>query len=163
MFFWAPPRKSMQNHQEITSKPKFWTRNVRNWIKSCDLASRRLPQRANKPGYRIQGSGNPRKTCIFIKLCVIFWSLKYFWFFVKYWSFWLNKYVFFSFSKQSHAESSRNFINKLVLDPKCGNGRKTQGNICLFSKCIFTKNYIISLQTIGFDGFNMLMSFLAEK
>ena len=32
--FWAPPRKTMQNHLEITSKNQFWTRSVRNWTKT---------------------------------------------------------------------------------------------------------------------------------
>ena len=32
--FWTPRRKTMQNHYEITSKSKFWTRNVQNWTKS---------------------------------------------------------------------------------------------------------------------------------
>ena len=33
----------------------------------------------------------------------------------------------------------------------------------LFFKCIFTKNVIFGLQTTFFYGFNVLMSFLAEK
>ena len=32
-----------------------------------------------------------------------------------------------------------------------------------FFKCIFMKNIIFALQTMFFDGFNVLMSFLAEK
>ena len=32
--FWASPRKTMQNHLEITSKSQFWIRNVRNWTKT---------------------------------------------------------------------------------------------------------------------------------
>ena len=47
-------------------------------------------------------------------------------------------------------------------------GRRTPGretfreNICI-SKCIFKKNDIRGLQTAFFDGFNVLMSFLAQK
>ena len=35
--FWAPPRKTMQNHVEISPKTYFRTRNVRNLSKSRDL------------------------------------------------------------------------------------------------------------------------------
>ena len=32
--FRTPRRKTMQNHYETTSKSKFWTQNVWNWIKN---------------------------------------------------------------------------------------------------------------------------------
>ena len=32
--FGATPRKTMQNHLEITSTSQFWTRSVRNWTKT---------------------------------------------------------------------------------------------------------------------------------
>ena len=69
--------------------------------------------------------------------------------------------MFFSFSKQSWAESSRNLIKKSVWDPKCGNRRKHKENI--FLKFIFMKNVMFGIQTTFLDGFNMLMSFLTEK
>ena len=47
-------------------------------------------------------------------------------------------------------------------------GRRTPGRETLrentpIFKCIFTKNVIFCLQTTFFDGFNVLMSFLAEN
>ena len=46
-------------------------------------------------------------------------------------------------------------------------GRRTPGRETLqenipFFKCVFMKNYVFGLQTTFFDGFNVLMSFLAE-
>ena len=36
-FLFVPPRKTMQNHVEITSTSQLWTRNVRSWTKSLNL------------------------------------------------------------------------------------------------------------------------------
>ena len=35
--FWTPRRKTMQNHDEITSKNQFWNQSLRNLTVSCDL------------------------------------------------------------------------------------------------------------------------------
>ena len=47
-------------------------------------------------------------------------------------------------------------------------GRRTPGREILrenipILKCIFTKNVMFGLQTAFFNGFNVLLSFLAEK
>ena len=49
-----------------------------------------------------------------------------------------------------------------IRPPKVGTWRETLRENILF-KCIFMKNNIFGLQTTFFDGFNVLMSFLAER
>ena len=49
------------------------------------------------------------------------------------------------------------------MDPKCGNRTENIRNTYLFVNAFLLKNVIFSLQTTFFDGFNMLMSFLAEN
>ena len=55
----------MQNHLEISSKSKFWTRNVRNWTKSRDLVMSGPvqedpygPHMGPNPDQREQGEGH---------------------------------------------------------------------------------------------------------
>ena len=55
VFFWTPRRKTMQNHQEITSKIKFWSRNVRNWTKTLTLV---MSGPVQEDKYLLQTSGN---------------------------------------------------------------------------------------------------------
>jgi len=65
-FFWsrnlvfqASPRKTMQNHYEITSKTQFWTRNVANWTESRHLDMSR-PAKASPGGQLlVSKAGSP--------------------------------------------------------------------------------------------------------
>ena len=107
----------------------------------------------------------------------------------------VSKTCFLSFSTQNHAESSRNFVKKLNLEPKtCRIGPKVRnmspygpiwsrpgplkrawarpgplksgkssGKTHPFFKTYFYEKIVSGLQTVFFDGFNVLLSFLAEK
>ena len=64
---------------------------------------------------------------------VILWIC--FIFFVNFFGLWSQNSVFLSFCRQSHAESSRNFFKKSVLDPK--RGRLDQNSDFGHVLCVF--------------------------
>ena len=70
-----------------------------------------------------------------------------------------SKQYFFSFATQSHAESFRNYLKKSVWDLKRAN--LNQNIFLMYGHA--QKDAILASRQHFFYGFNVLLSFLAEK
>ena len=68
--------------------------------------------------------------------------------------------------KYKHSQKGLNIPKKFKQNTLLWVAAPREGNPPgkhIFFKCFFTKNVIVGLQTVFFDGFNVLMSFLAQK
>ena len=80
VFFLASPRKTMQNHLEISSKTQLGTRNVRNWTNTMTLDMSGPAKTC--PGGQVL-TANQRNTFIFQKLHLSAFTKKYYCFWSK--------------------------------------------------------------------------------
>ena len=107
----------VQNHLEISSKTQFWTRNVEirpKVLRKVCVIFQDLSRRTHKGPYGpIRAHRDPQHA-----LCIFGDFLSIFRIFGQILGFLIKITWFLSFSSKNDAESSRNFMKILFLDPK---------------------------------------------